>query len=121
MKTISILPMIALFGVAAVSSTPASQSIDGNPCEYFGMKKEWCVDGTFSPEFFAHLGDSSGNRHSPGSKRDDIKNGYKWPEGLMEAHNHAEFAKRSHNDILLKREEEPGSFGPGSNKWGMKR
>jgi len=121
MKTTSILLMIALFGVVAVSATPAPQSIDDNACQYFGMKKEWCVDGTFSPEFFAHLGDSSDNRHSPGSKRDDIKNGYKWLEGLMEAHNHAEFAKRSHNDNLLKLEEEPGSFGPGSNKWGMKR
>ncbi|KAF8925917.1 hypothetical protein BGZ47_002970, partial [Haplosporangium gracile] len=93
MKTISILPMIVLFGVVAVSATPAPQHIEDNACEYFGMKKEWCVDGTLSPDFFAHLGDSSDHRHAPGSKRDDIKKGYKWDEGLMEAHDQAEFAK----------------------------
>ncbi|KAK3839762.1 MAG: hypothetical protein J3R72DRAFT_492507 [Linnemannia gamsii] len=64
MKTISILLLIALFGVVAVSTTPVLQGFDDNVCEYFG------------------------------SKRDDIKKGYKWPEGLMEAHDHAEFAKR---------------------------
>jgi len=121
MKTISILPMIALFGVAAVSATPAPPRIYENACENFGMNKEWCVDGTLSPEFYAHLGDSSGNRHSSGSKRDEIKNGNKWLEGLMEAHDHAEFAKRSNDDSLLKREVEPGSVGPGGKKWGMKR
>lgn len=121
MKTTSILLMIALFGVVAVSATPAPHSVDDNACQYFGMKKEWCVDGTLSSEFYAHLGDSSGNRHSSGSKRDDIKNGYKWLEGLMEAHDHAEFAKRSNDDSLLNREVEPGSVGPGSKKWGMKR
>ncbi|KAG0368884.1 hypothetical protein BGX24_002662 [Mortierella sp. AD032] len=94
MKTIPILHMIALFGVYTASAIPALQRFDGNACEYFGMKKEWCFDGTFSPEFFEHLGDSSDNRHSPGSKRDDIKKGYKWPVGLMEAHDQAEFAKR---------------------------
>ena|ERR1700722_2565139 len=121
MKNISNLLMIALFGVVAVSATPEPQDIDDNVCEYFGTKKEWCIDGTFSREFFEHLGDSSDDWNYPGSKSDDIKKGYKWPEGLMEAHDHAEFTKRSHNDNLLKREEEPGSFGPDSNKWGMKR
>ncbi|KAF9127521.1 hypothetical protein BG015_004532, partial [Linnemannia schmuckeri] len=74
---------------------PAPLSFADSACEYFGMKKEWCVDGSFSPEFFEHLGDSSYNRHSPVSKRYDIKEGYKWPEDFMEAHDHAEFAKRS--------------------------
>lgn len=93
MKITSILLMTALFGAVAISTTAAPKGFVDNVCEYFGMKKEWCVDGTFSPEFFEHLGDSSDNRHYPVSKRDDIKKGYKWPEYLMEAHDHAEFAQ----------------------------
>lgn len=120
MKTTLILFIMSLFGVVSLSATSAPRSIDDIACQQFGMKKEWCVDGTFSPEFFTHLGDSSDNRHSPGSKRDDIEEDYKWLEGLMEAHNHAEFAKRSYDDNLLEHKGEPGSVGPGSKKWGMK-
>ncbi|KAF9142328.1 hypothetical protein BG015_000959 [Linnemannia schmuckeri] len=100
MKTISNLLMIALFGVVAVSTTPAPQSFGDSACEYFGMNKEWCVDGAFSPEFFEHLGDSSDSRHSPGSKRDNIKRDYEWSESLMEVHDHVEFAKPAKNATL---------------------
>jgi hypothetical protein len=96
MKTISILPIIALFGLTAVSADQEHDRFDKNLCEYFGMKKEWCVDGAPSPEFFSHLGDSSVNRHAPGSKRDYFQNGYEWPDDdLMSIHELAEFEKRS--------------------------
>jgi hypothetical protein len=98
MKTISILPVIALFGVVAASAAPPPHRIDGNPCEYFGMDKEWCVDGTLDPEFYAHMGDWSVNQHAAGSKRDDSVEGYEWPEDdFMSIHEMTEFEKRSDN------------------------
>lgn len=91
--------MIALFGVVAASAAPAPQHIDTNPCEYFGMKKEWCVDGHFHPDLMAHLGDSYIDRHAPGTKRDDFMKGYEWPDGYMAAHDKAEFDKRTISNI----------------------
>ena len=61
---------------------------------YWSVAKDWCVDGTFKPEFFAHLGELSLYRHAAGSKRDDFRKGYEWPEGFMAAHDKAEFDKR---------------------------
>jgi hypothetical protein len=95
MKFISTLPLIALFGVAAVSAAPAapagpsSSTVDQNPCEYFGMKKEWCVDRNLRPELMAHLQSYSISNHAPASKRDDF----------TDAHDNAEFSKRRILDV----------------------
>jgi hypothetical protein len=119
MKSISIFPMIALFGVVAVSAAPVSHNIDQNACEYFGMPKYWCVDGKLDPELFAHLGDSSVNRHAPGTKRDDFQGSYDWPKDFMALHDMTEFEKRSDKPKQVPKEVEARAGpGPSTGAWG---
>lgn len=84
MKTISLLPIVALIAAAAVSAAPASRELSGNPCEYFGIRKDYCVDGRLRPEVTELLKKSSVDRHAPGSKRDDFMSGYEWPDETTE-------------------------------------
>jgi len=73
MKTFTLLIGLALAGLATVLGAPASGQVDGNPCEYFGMPKDWCVDGKLDPSTVDGIHRSLGSRHAPNSamKRSD--------------------------------------------------